>query len=232
VTALPVRTATAVSTLPGARLRVALAASAAIHAGVLAVAPLCPVGSPFGDGAWRGEPLRARIVASEGASRSAARKPAPSKRSVAPSGAANAAAQEPVTGPAASSPTLQDPPAPRGLADGPVYFLASELDASPALLSAVEPVPPQGAPPDGGYLVLKLLIDEQGRVEEVLVLVADPAGVFDEAATAAFGNALFTPGTRAGVPVKSQVLMEMKFHPIVPEPEHTGAFVATEDGPR
>jgi outer membrane biosynthesis protein TonB len=68
--------------------------------------------------------------------------------------------------------------------------------------------------------VLKLLVAEAGRVEEVLVLVSDPEGVFDGAAIAAFGGALLTPGRRARVPVKCQVLRALKFHPMVPELQH------------
>lgn len=34
--------------------------------------------------------------------------------------------------------------------EDPIYFPMSELAASPSLLTAFEPVPPQGAPPDGG----------------------------------------------------------------------------------
>ncbi|MGH8698076.1 MAG: TonB family protein, partial [Burkholderiales bacterium] len=103
-----------------------------------------------------------------------------------------------------------------GLREAPVYYLPSELDARPRLRSRIDPTYPRVAPPDGGYVLLRLLISEEGRVERALVVVADPEGYFEQAAAEAFASARFSPGKLGGIAVKSQTWIEMKFHPLVP----------------
>ena len=127
-----------------------------------------------------------------------------------------AAAARPGRAPQAGSPTPQEVPQPFGVRESPVYYLPSQLDSRPGLLTRVDPAYPQVAPPDGGYVLLRLLISDQGQVERVLVVAAEPQGVFDAAAVEAFSSARFSPGMRAGIAVKSQVLLEMKFHPLSP----------------
>ena len=103
------------------------------------------------------------------------------------------------------------------LRDGPIYHLPSELDRRPRLHTRVEPEYPRVAPPEGGYVLLRLLISEQGTVERAVVIAASPEGVFEDAAVEAFSRGQFSPGMLRGVPVKSQVMIEARFHPITPE---------------
>ena len=65
-----------------------------------------------------------------------------------------------------------------------------------------------------GSVVLRLLVGEAGEVDEVAVVRAFPRGLFEASALAAFGQAKFSPGLLLGVPVKSQITIEVQFTPI------------------
>jgi len=106
---------------------------------------------------------------------------------------------------------------PLAFRDRSIYYLPSELDRRPRLHTRVEPEYPRAAPPEGGYVLLRLLISEQGTVERAVVIAASPEGVFEDAAVEAFSRGQFSPGMLRGVPVKSQVMIEARFHPITPE---------------
>jgi len=60
-------------------------------------------------------------------------------------------------------------------------------------------------------VVLRLFINELGTVDEVMVVRAEPSGVFEKSAIAAFGSARFSPGMLAGAAVKSQLLVEVLY---------------------
>ena len=96
----------------------------------------------------------------------------------------------------------------------PEYLAASRLDPGPKLLDDVEPAYPPEAGVTEGRVVLRLLIGATGAVDEVTVVRAAPSGVFDRAAIAAFSAARFSPGRMLGVPVKSQITIEVHFTPI------------------
>lgn len=200
--------------LPVLRLSVALAASLALHAAVILTPAGAPGGSPLGR-AGGGSPLAARIVAlpappspAERASPSPAQ---PERPATEPAQTASARQTTPPSVP----PQAVDAPA-LGLPEAPRYYLQSELDVRARMQGHVDPAYPATAPPEGGYVVLKLLISEEGRVERALVVVAEPEGYFEQAATEAFAATRFFPGRRGGAPVKSQTFIELKFHPLVP----------------
>ena len=86
-----------------------------------------------------------------------------------------------------------------------------ELDRSPRPIGEVMPVYPEAAGSRSGSVVLRLVIDEHGVVERAEVVVARPAGLFEEAARAAFLAARFEPGLRAGRPVRSEMTIEVEF---------------------
>ncbi len=94
----------------------------------------------------------------------------------------------------------------------PEYFPASRLAPSPKLLEAPEPVFPDGAGVDTGSVVLRLRINEQGRVDDAAVLRAQPPGLFEQAALDAFRKARFSPGRMLGVAVKSELVFEIQFN--------------------
>jgi periplasmic protein TonB len=202
------------ATSPVLRLSAAVAASLALHAAVVFATAGAPAGAPIGrPGAV--PPLAAHIVALSAPppseERASPAPPIPARPAVEPERAASAREAIPTNPPppAASAPAL-------GLPEAPVYYLQSELDERARLQGHVDPPYPAIAPADGGYVVLKLLISEEGRVERALVVVAEPEGYFEQAATEAFAAARFFPGRRGGAPVKSQTFIELKFHPLVP----------------
>ena len=198
-------------TSAAARWTAAVAASLALHGAAALVLAGAPLGSPTGQGSLASPPLQARIVAL----------PAPP-----PAASAAAALDRAATTPdtRASTRPSPDAPQPLGLRERPVYYLPSQLDVRPRLTTRVDPAYPRLAPPDGGYVLLRLLIGEDGWVERTLVILADPEGFFEEAATDAFASARFAPGRRGGIAVRSQLWVELKFHPLPPpgaaSPDH------------
>ena len=203
----------ALATSPVLRLSAAVAASLALHAAVVLAPSGPPPGSPLGR-SGAGTPLAARIVAVPAqpqAERAPPAPPTPARPAVEPEQTASARQATPPSVP---------PPAPEvpalGLPGAPVYYLQSELDVRAQMQGHVDPPYPATAPPDGGYVVLRLLISEEGQVERVLVVTAEPAGYFEQAAADAFAAARFFPGRRGDVAVKSQTFIELKFHPLVP----------------
>jgi TonB family protein len=93
------------------------------------------------------------------------------------------------------------------------YKRASELDARPAALGEIQPVPPPGSEAKGGRVVARILINESGEADRVLVEASEPPGLFDASVVTAFGAARYRPGVKAGVPVKSQMRVEVRFEP-------------------
>jgi protein TonB len=62
-----------------------------------------------------------------------------------------------------------------------------------------------------GRVLLRIYINERGLTDRVAVVRAEPAGIFDESAIAAFGGARYSPGTLEGMAVKSQILLEVDY---------------------
>ena len=96
----------------------------------------------------------------------------------------------------------------------PQYRAAGTLDPGPKPLSDIDPDYPARAGQQQGTVVLRLLINEHGVVDNVAVVRATPVGFFEESALEAFGKALFSPGRFLGVAVKSQITVEVEFMPI------------------
>ena len=99
------------------------------------------------------------------------------------------------------------------LLPGPRYYAANELDQRPVAITPILPEYPETASPDGAYLVVRILIDEHGRTERVVVLIADPENEFEQAVAEAFSRGRFRPGMKNGVAVKSQIVAEIRFFP-------------------
>jgi TonB family protein len=64
-----------------------------------------------------------------------------------------------------------------------------------------------------GVVALRLLIDDTGKVDNVSVVRSSPTGLFESAAIAAFVSTPFLPALAGGVPVKSQITVEVHFAP-------------------
>lgn len=93
------------------------------------------------------------------------------------------------------------------------YYRPSELDVKPGIMVHVEPRYPERAAQDavGGRVVAQLFLREDGTVEQVSILQAEPAGYFEYAVEQAFGAARFTPGMKDGQAVKVQMALEVSF---------------------
>jgi protein TonB len=187
--------------LPAARLPAALAFSLAVHA-VLGAA-LAAVVQGWRPGsvppAIKSEALYASLLPARPVE-------APPKRSPAPPRAQAVAHEGIVSGPALPK---------------PYYHKLSELTERPAPLERIEPHFPPGAP-DSGRLKMRLYINENGLVDAVDIMDAEPAGVFEEAAARAFAAARFRPGHKDASPVKSQIALEVRFGeplPLVRRPQ-------------
>ena len=100
------------------------------------------------------------------------------------------------------------------LAAAPDYAFGVRLDPGPRPLEDIEPDYPDTIRLREGIVVLRLLISDTGHVDDVAVVRSDPRGVFEQAALEAFSKARFLPGLAAGVPVKSQITVEVQFMPI------------------
>jgi protein TonB len=130
--------------------------------------------------------------------------------------AAVAAPTESVVGesPVPGTEKLSQPAVKSGLTPAPAYQSAAGLDPPPRLMQDIDPEYPAAARLQEGFVVLRLLISSSGDVDEVAVVRATPPGVFDAAALAAWTKAKFSPGYFLGIPVKSQMLIQVDFTPI------------------
>ena len=126
------------------------------------------------------------------------------------SGRATRTAAEPAQ--AASMPAARSQTEP-GLPPAPAYLSGGQLDPGPRPLQDIEPAFPDEAGQQHGTVVLRLLINEFGVVDQAAVVRSAPKGLFEKSALEAFAAARFSPGMLLGLPVKSQVTIEVEFAP-------------------
>ena len=93
------------------------------------------------------------------------------------------------------------------------WYEAKDLDLYPQPQAPVHPVYPSSATDITGSVTLLLQIDEFGLVQKVSVVRAEPAGHFEEAALRAFQLAQFAPAQREGRPVRSRIVIKVRFAP-------------------
>lgn len=137
---------------------------------------------------------------------------------------AAATAEPPASAPARSLPAATAAPAQVSKAEAaervvalpaaPDYLFGAALDSGPVPIGEIEPEYPASANLQEGKVVIRVLISDAGRVDNVAVVRAAPPGLFEAAALEAFGKAQFTPARVAGVAVKSQITVEVHFLPI------------------
>lgn len=103
---------------------------------------------------------------------------------------------------------------PEGLVSlpSPYYFLPQELSRRPQAAAPVHLEYPENAPlVVKNHVVLRLLINESGIVDNVIVVTAEVPLKLEVLARQAFAQAKFQPGFRGETPVKSQMLVEITF---------------------
>jgi len=103
---------------------------------------------------------------------------------------------------------------------GPRYYATRELDERPGILNHVEPAYPEAALRRNvsGTVVVRVYINEQGRVDRVETVRASPAGYFEQSAARAFRTARFTPGKKGKRAVRTQMVIEVSFEAPPPRP--------------
>lgn len=189
-----------------------------LHAALIA---LVQVTSPGASGTG-GSVIEARLEQAEFAPPA---EPAPTAPLLAPSEAESALpAIETESSPAASPAVpknlagapVEAPSPPRAAITSPVdlaYYSTREVDVPPRAIRDIVPVYPEDADRDGlsGTVRLQLKLEADGRVSEVEVIGADPPGLFEASARAAFADARFTPAYRGGKPVRVQMLIEVAY---------------------
>lgn len=99
------------------------------------------------------------------------------------------------------------------LLEDPTYYPAQEVDVHPTALQVIQPAYPDDAASANvtGSVVLLLLLDESGKVQELSVAEANPPDVFEQSALDAFRNARFSPAQRHGRTVKSRVRIKVTY---------------------
>ncbi|MBR9979905.1 MAG: energy transducer TonB [Desulfatitalea sp.] len=86
----------------------------------------------------------------------------------------------------------------------PGVFEAGDLDRQLVVVSRMPPVYPLNARRNGiqGWVNVRFIVNEQGRVEDVTIREADPREVFDQSVIRCVSGWRFQPGTVDGRPVK------------------------------
>ena len=97
------------------------------------------------------------------------------------------------------------------------YYRPDELDKRPQIKKQIEPEFPLSVNPGAkGVVNARLFIDASGIVEQVLILSAQPIGLFEHSVVQAFEGARYTPGIRGGKPVRSQLTLAIEFDSEIP----------------
>lgn len=95
----------------------------------------------------------------------------------------------------------------------PAYYSARELDVYPALRTPLRFENPARAAHGqaAGSVLVMLLLNDTGSVDEVSVVAAEPSGYFEDTVRAVFAAARFFPAQKNGRAVKSRVLIKVDF---------------------
>lgn len=118
---------------------------------------------------------------------------------------------------ASSAPANAGPSAGGGLAatatNGLAAYGADAVDERPSVVRRVEPRYPEQARRrrEEGKVLVRLVVDAQGRPTECTVLASEPAGTFDAAALEAVRRFRFRPGKLAGGAVATVVHIPFAF---------------------
>ncbi len=110
-----------------------------------------------------------------------------------------------------SVPDLKSAPLIR--ADISNLFSEGDLDAPLTVLARIPPVYPLRARNRSieGWVKVSFVVDEGGRVTDITILEADPAGIFDQSVISCVSGWRFKPGTVDGMAVKAKVETIIRF---------------------
>ena len=93
------------------------------------------------------------------------------------------------------------------------FFAAGDLDAPLTVISRIPPVYPPHAKHRGvkGWVRVRFVVREDGRVTDIAIQESEPAGVFDASVARSVAGWRFKPGTVAGTPVKAWAETTIRF---------------------
>ena len=96
---------------------------------------------------------------------------------------------------------------------GDVVMTAKTVDIPPRPVDRKAPQYPRRARKKGveGYVILSMLIDENGKVKDVLVVESQPTETFDDAALDVVWSWRFQPGEYKGKSVSVRVTQTLRF---------------------
>lgn len=95
--------------------------------------------------------------------------------------------------------------------DLPEYLPTSELEIRPHPIRPIEPTTPEDAEPQSMKVVLRLWISPEGKVDRVVTVSGPEDERFSRSAATAFAMSRFSPGVKHGVPVGTEMLVEVVF---------------------
>ena len=95
-----------------------------------------------------------------------------------------------------------------------VYYSAREVDVRAVPLGDIVAINPDLSGQQSGVVVLRLLINAGGSVDNVLVVSAEPAATFGPEILLPFKQARFLPARKAGIAVNSEMLIELRYGPL------------------
>jgi protein TonB len=115
--------------------------------------------------------------------------------------------------PAAPAPAPAPTPDPARVQSVPSEFALGEVDQAPRVVKQVKPMYPFRARRRNisGQVVVKFLVDDNGRVTRPSVVEADPQGVFEKSALQAVRQWRFSPGKYKGRAVATWVELPIRF---------------------
>jgi protein TonB len=93
-------------------------------------------------------------------------------------------------------------------------FKLTEVDKQPRVVRRIQPVYPYEARKKQitGKVVLRFLVDKEGKVSRVSVVRAKPEGIFEENAVKAVKKWQFKPGYYDGEPVPTWITLPIRFN--------------------
>lgn len=123
-------------------------------------------------------------------------------------------------------------PGATGPLPGPRYLLLKEVDQRPAPITRIDPAYPPEAGGSEGRVVVRLLISDEGAIDRIEIVSAEPPGLFERATLEAFGTARYQPALKSNVRVPSQLTFEVRFNPEEASPPADRLPPPVPTGPR
>ena len=95
----------------------------------------------------------------------------------------------------------------------PVPLPLDKVDRQPQLIKHLSPLYPAGAKRRGiqGLVIVKIVVDKTGKVQNPVVMEATPEGIFEESAVRAVRRWRFIPAIKDKHPVDVYVVVPLKF---------------------